>query len=541
MDIYIKTLTGKTLKIQAAPSDSIENLKEKIQDEEGIPPMEQSIIFAFSSKNSKQLEDKSKLADYGIKKDTTLYMIHKLNSGILQEDSKLKENREEFFKNFDKLLPKNDLFVNMIYYNSQMANDENYIYYNLFKNDVIGEFFAIDNLEVFKKYLEKIKNKKIPFIIITTGSNGKEILPLCKKSSVIKEVIIFCRNYKYNEHYIKEYPKLVKKVFTALPQIYDYIKQNYKTNLAKEEVLFQYDVDKKRQILPCPVITAKEYDKRYFVLHKAYSHFFGDMDYEGDYPEFNENNIGKIVDYLNSLSYLKNDKNITIFNLLLKNIFSFYNLNNYEPFVEQAIKYYTDEGLFYHIFNTLIRDFKKDLERFSHFMGPFLFRLNKYVKYNSDFSFSKDMQLSKLFECSEFDFYFYKLNLGHIICFPSLVLTSSKALDLEPDLDDLENNKDKNNIFCELRFNYIHEKGNISPGIVIEDNKGHDLPLSKNENEVILFPFTFAKIKSIELTQVRDQYIQVINLDIINRKSYIEYDLRDDVNKRTLISDIGKK
>ena len=85
-------------------------------------------------------------------------------------------------------------------------------------------------------------------------------------------------------------------------------------------------------------------------------------------------------------------------------------------------------------------------------------------------------------------------------------------------------------------FNYKHEAGNISPGIIVKDNKGNDRKyLSKliDENEVILFPFTFVRITEIKEIQ-KNQY--EMYLDIINRKSYIEYTLRDDVENRFLFS-----
>eukprot|EP01091_Cochliopodium_minus_P005150 TRINITY_DN1511_c0_g1_i1.p1 TRINITY_DN1511_c0_g1~~TRINITY_DN1511_c0_g1_i1.p1 ORF type:complete len:342 (-),score=110.04 TRINITY_DN1511_c0_g1_i1:27-1031(-) len=102
MRLIVKTLTGKTIYLEdVSPNDSIEELKEMVQDKEGIPPSQQRLIFA-----GKQLEDDRTVADYGMQNDSTMHLVLRLRSNNDLEETSSRFNLWEICQNKNEPNPK---------------------------------------------------------------------------------------------------------------------------------------------------------------------------------------------------------------------------------------------------------------------------------------------------------------------------------------------------------------------------------------------------------------------------------------------------
>ena len=323
MKIRIRCFHSKQnlFEIIVESTDSVRKLKKKILEILGYPFNPYTDLVLNNSNKiycrflSKRLQNGYKLSDYNIQEGSLVDFFIGSIGGASIDNLKDEGIGPIIAKNvgFDmNMIKRNELYINLIYFDKNMTNKENFEYFNNFKVDVVGGFHAIDDLTIFKKFLQEINTKKIPFIVITTGSSGKDIIPICKRYPFIKEVIIFCMNYEYNKHYIIEYPGYVKKVLTIIDDIYQYLKTFEKNTFKKEMDYYNSsftflveDIKMNKQLKQCPVITSQEYDKCYFLVHKVYSHFFGDIESNDKENPFSRDNAITVNLYIDRLICIK--------------------------------------------------------------------------------------------------------------------------------------------------------------------------------------------------------------------------------------------
>ena len=232
---------------------------------------------------------------------------------------------------------------------------------------------------------------------------------------------------------------------------------------------------------------------------------FSALNFSDDYEKKLFNYIDQNID---SLEYNKKD--------LKKIILHFKTSKN---FLKDILKFYTSENELVYLFNRTMRNIELGMERLSFLIGPMYYSMIRFLQNKKSYLIlNKKVTLYRKIYINQYDLDTYHMIEGNIICFPSF--TSTSLIEgFSPTNKALKVNKiNQNNILLNMELDYKPSSGNYPQGMLLRDFSSN-----QQEEEFLLFPFTFIKVISIEDVK---KGVYKLKGKIINKNCILEFGLK---------------
>ena len=402
--------------------------------------------------------------------------------------------------------------INIIYHDENLKFDDMEIIYDsqFIEKETKGTLILSNDLENLDLLLKKFKKDQTTskFILIVNGGSSEKTFDFITNknyNSLFINGIIYTGNLEKYKNIKEKHPDFFKIICVDSNNIVQFIKE-----------IFEKIKDYNENYYANPIINFTTYKDKFYSLHKELSRYYG--------IDYNKYNIAK--DYYNECynDFIKFSDNEEIPNDIKETLLSFCQSHkgvvekNYEEII---ISYLKDENV-PKLLNLLL--IKKDIsiyQAIGYFISNIMLSIVEYGKkaekgVNSSMIFYKGMQLNIV------DLLEYLKNRGLIIIFPNFVSLSNKKDFAEKaskrNLSDKER-KDKEFYSVIMKINYFYND-EYKPSVF----NLKDLSKNLDEEEFILLPFTFLKLKSIKIDS--SKYIADFELDIIGKRDILEYELK---------------
>ena len=420
-------------------------------------------------------------------------------------------------------------FNNIIYYDENIDhiksinNDSDY-----FERATPGAFIlctSLESLDLVKKEIVKqmIKNKKMSFNLITTGSKCETIIEFLNKNNnfknCIKNICVYCFNIK-KWGYLKDKYEIVHDVVNDQQSVIKFI-----NDFSLEEIK-PYSVTK--------LLTYKDYKDKYKERHFTISQFYGDLTLE----KYNKN-IQKMKSLIKTESQANELKNKNT-NSLLSGFLTFDLTKDLKLLDNLIIKEYTKNTFYGDLNKWLMSNKMNDYEPIAYFTARLMYSLNQYAKKNHKFCEENKTELHRGVKMTYSNLLPYERAKGKIILLSAFTSTSrdealAKAWAGREDTQALYRTN--------LRFSVVfiitnlYNKKWIPNGIDIQKESKY-----KNEKEILYQPFSFYYVRDVQIDN--KNYIADIYLDTIGKTEILEEKIKKgkeiEFNEKLRIMEVKK-
>ena len=486
-------------------------LYDNLQDNEDVKNIpNQDHYNSNRNKNNNNKKKINSISNNTNKFDTSFIT---LDMRVNKNPKKLSVNKNQNFYDSETIKKKiislknevkiDKLKINLIFF-YEGKSQENVNIYNKLKLEVLGGFFGVQKVDILIKLLSRLEGLNTSFTLISTGSSFQKVEKFCCKLNCIQQIIIYCFDLdKYNSLYIQN--NRVNLISNQINDINLYLKT--------KSILFpEYDKNIKKLINYNPLISYYEYENYYYIYHKMLSFYFKE-DFSN--LEFSEGYMKEMFKFIEKNTTYDEAKKNAFKNIII-------NLKKSSAFMEDAIKFYTDETDFFYLFNKIMRKMEEGVERISFLIGPMYYSMVRFLNKNPKYCLNESMTLYRKITINQYDLNIYYMAEGSIICFSSFTSTSlNDEFSTTQTAKNVNNIDEKDQVNLLMKLNYNHLRTNKPLGMRIAE-----FSKFKKEDEILLFPFTFIKVNKIENIKVKD-YDFILYCDIINKDSILELGLKE--------------
>ena len=406
----------------------------------------------------------------------------------------------------------NNRFNNIIYYDENIDHLKSInLDSDVFERVTPGAFIlctSLESLDLVKKEIVKqiIRNKKMSFNLITTGSKCETIIEFLNKNTdfknCIKKICVYCFNIK-KWSYLKDKYEIVQDVVTNQKDVIKFI-----NDFSLEEIK-PYPVTK--------LLRYNDYKDKYKERHFKISQFYGDLTLE----QYN-NNIKKIKNIIQTESKSNELRNKNT-NSLLTGFLTFDLTKDLELLDKLIIREYTKNTFYGDLNKWLMNNKMNDYEPIAYFTARLMYSLNKYAQKNKKFCIENKKELHRGVKMTYSNLLPYERAKGKIILLSAFTSTSQKE-ELALSWAGRENTQAlyKTNLKFSVVFNIRNLCNNklVSNGIDIQKESKY-----KNEEEILYQPFSFYYVRDVRIDN--KNYLADIDLDTIGKNEILEEKIKE--------------